>query len=433
MNMLTAVNSQLIFVVSDDVDARSYLEMALRCEGFGVESIEDIHETLQYLRNGDAFCAVLLDISSDKDDGLRVLRAIRGNECNLPVVVLSSSVPCGVVVQAMRAGASDFLTKPVNPETLQRALSNISTDSESLERSPGLARHDVYVGASPNLRLIHKLLLPVAWSDAPVLIQGETGVGKEVLARQLHARSRRAHRPFFKISCAALPLEMAKSELFGYERSAFTGSAFRRTQGVFELADGGTLLLDEIGDMDFKLQAKLLEVLQDREFQRTGGKESVRVDVRVIAATHRDLERGISAGKFREDLYYWLNVVRLCVPPLRELREDIVPLTKFLLKKHCRQPLPEITPKLQNALLEHDWPGNIRELENLVRKFSILRNADVIALDLTTRATRRTFVEAGADLIEPTSGEQTYANSRRSRRKRRPPITRPKRRRSLRH
>jgi two-component system response regulator AtoC len=389
--MLPAVNSPVVLVVSDDVDALSYLEMALRCEGLSVEAIEDSQDALQYLRNAVPICAIFLDISSAKNDAMQILRAIRRIERNLPVVVLSSNVPSGVVVEAMRAGASDFITKPIDPGTLRRALSNIftSAESESPARGTGWAPNEAYFGSSPKMRSIHKLLGPVAWSEVPVLIQGETGVGKEVLARQLHARSRRAHKPFLKLNCAALPSELANTELFGYERGAFIG-AVQRTPGVFELADGGTLLLDEIGDMDFKLQARLLQVLQDREFQRLGGKETVRVDIRVIAATHRDLEMAISAGKFRQDLYYWLNVVTLAVPPLRELREDIFPLTEFLLKKHCREPLPEITPRLQKPLLEYDWPGNVRELENLVRKFAILRNADAIASDLTARAKRRT-------------------------------------------
>ena len=326
--MLAAVNSQVVLVVSGDAEVRSYLEVALRCEGFGVEAIEEHEEALQYLRNGAPICTVLLDISSSRNDGLQVLRAIRGIERNLPVVVLSSDVPSGVVVEAMRAGASDFLTKPINPETVQRALSNIFKDpgTEFPARRTGVAQHQTYLFSSLNMRSIHKLLPAVGWSEAPVLIHGETGVGKEVLAKQLHALSRRAHKPFFKLNCAGLPSELAESELFGYERGAFI-VAVQRTPGMFELADGGTLLLDEIGDMDFKLQARLLQVLHDREFQRLGGKETVRVDIRVIAATQRDLELAISAGKFRPDLYYWLNVVTFYVPPLRELREDIVPLT----------------------------------------------------------------------------------------------------------
>ena len=405
--MLAAVNSQIILVVSDDPEARNYLEMALRCEGFGVEAVEHNQEALQYLRNGAPVCALLLDISSGEGEGVQGLRAVRGIDRNLPMVALSSDVSSGVVVEAMRAGASDFLSKPVSPEALQRALTNLFADPpiEAAAQGTAPALNEAYLGSSPNLRSIHKLLPPVAWSEAPVLIQGETGVGKEVLARQLHALSRRSHKPFFKLNCAALPSELVESELFGYERGAFTG-AFQRKPGMFELADGGTLLLDEIGDMDFKLQAKLLQVLQDHEFQRLGGKEAVRVDVRVIAATHNDLEAAISAGKFRQDLYYRLNVVTLYVPPLRELRDDIVPLTEFLLRKHCRDPLPEITPELERALLNHDWPGNVRELENVVRKFAILRNAEAIARDLTTRATRRTFTGAAAGVGEAIAAAQ---------------------------
>jgi two-component system response regulator AtoC len=405
--MLAEVNSQIMLVVSDDSEVRSYLEMALRCEGFGVESTEDDEEALRCLQTGVPICAVLLDMSLAKRDGLQVLRDIRGLERHLPVVAMSSNVSSGAVVEIMRAGANDFLTKPVSPDALQRALSNIfaGPSLESLRPEPAVSLSEAYLGSSPNMRSIHKLLPPVAWSEAPVLIQGETGVGKEVLARQIHSLSRRAHKPFFKLNCAALPSELVESELFGYERGAFTG-AFQRKPGMFELADGGTLLLDEIGDMDFKLQAKLLQVLQDHEFQRLGGKETVRVDVRVIAATHNDLEKAIVQDQFRQDLYYRLNVVSLYVPPLRELREDIVPLTEFLLRKHCSDPLPEITPQLREALLNHDWPGNVRELENVIRKLSILRNPDVIARDLLSRAARRALLQA-PDLAPKTSSQST--------------------------
>ena len=213
-------------------------------------------------------------------------------------------------------------------------------------------------------------------SRAPVLIQGETGVGKEVLARQLHAYSPRAKRRMLKLNCAALPSELVESELFGYERGAFTG-AFQKKPGMFELADGGTILLDEIGDMDFKLQAKLLQVLQDSEFQRLGGKDTIRVDVRVIAATHCDLEKRIADDRFREDLYYRLNVVSLSVPPLRERKDDIIALADFFIRKHAEPgtAIAKIPPRLQELFLEYHWPGNVRELENLVRRFLIFPDA----------------------------------------------------------
>jgi two-component system response regulator AtoC len=390
--MLAEVNSQIMLVVSGDPEVRAYLEMALRFEGFAVEVTEDDEEALRFLQTGGPISAVLLDMSLAKRDGLLVLRDIRALERHLPVIAMSSNPSSGAVVEIMRAGANDFLTKPVTPDGLQRALGNVfqGSSAESLRPEPTVSLNEAYLGSSASMRSIHKLLPPIAWSEAPVLIQGETGVGKEVLARQIHSLSRRAHKAFFKLNCAALPSELVESELFGYERGAFTG-AFQRKPGMFELADGGTLLLDEIGDMDFKLQAKLLQVLQDHEFQRLGGKETVRVDVRVIAATHNDLEKSMTQDKFRQDLYYRLNVVSLYVPPLRDLRDDIVPLTEFLLKKHCAEPLPEITAQLRQALLTHDWPGNVRELENVIRKFAILRSPDAIARDLMTRATRRTL------------------------------------------
>jgi two-component system response regulator AtoC len=228
-----------------------------------------------------------------------------------------------------------------------------------------------------------------------VLIQGETGSGKEVLAREIHGRSRRAKKPFLKLNCAALPSELVESELFGYERGAFTG-AFQKKPGMFEMADGGTLLLDEIGDMDFKLQAKLLQVLQDQEFQRLGGKETIKVDVRVIAATHRDLEKAIVDRAFREDLYYRLNVITLVVPSLRDRKEDVIPLAEFLLKKHAVPGTPPqaITPALKQALLAHAWPGNVRELENVIRKLIILKDPDGVARDLRAKATRKAAVES---------------------------------------
>ncbi len=212
----------------------------------------------------------------------------------------------------------------------------------------------------------------LAASDVPVVLQGETGAGKEVLAREIHARSRRGSRPFVKINCAAVPFELLESELFGYERGAFTG-ALAGKPGKFELADGGTILLDEVGDMDAKLQAKLLHVLQDGEFQRLGGTETIRVDVRVLAATHRNLREEIRTGRFREDLYYRLNVVTLRVPPLRERRDEILPLARYFLARHAgpNRAIPILGGVLEQALLSHSWPGNVRELENLMRRFLV--------------------------------------------------------------
>jgi two-component system response regulator AtoC len=228
---------------------------------------------------------------------------------------------------------------------------------------------------------VNALLERVGGSDVPVLLRGETGVGKEVLARRLHEQSKRAGRPFLKLNCAALPSELVESELFGYERGAFTG-ALKNTPGKFEMANGGTILLDEIGDMDFKLQAKLLQVLQDKEFLRLGAKDTCRVDVRVMAATHCNLEEAIEAARFREDLFYRLNIVEVHVPPLRERKDEILTLSEFFLQKYAPNESPEIPASLQQALVEHDWPGNVRELENVIRKFLVFRSVEMIVADL---------------------------------------------------
>jgi two-component system, NtrC family, response regulator AtoC len=375
--------NQIILVADDEPEVRRYLETALRCAGYGVELAGDGEEVLSFLQAGMPVSVVLLDVIMPKRDGMEVLREIRTSGRNLPVVMLSGAATPGMIVEAMRAGAHDFLDKPVSHESLQRVLGSIFgvPDPEPAQlTAPPPGDVVFFASACPAMREMQSMAEAVAWSEASVLIQGETGSGKEVLARYLHSRSPRAHQPFIKLNCAALPSELVESELFGYERGAFTG-AFQHKPGMFDLANNGTLLLDEIGDMEFRLQAKLLQVLQDHKFQRLGGKETVQVDVRVIAATHNDLEKSIASGTFRQDLYYRLNVVSLCVPPLRERRQDIVPMAQFMLQRHSASDTPEvqITPVLEQALLLYDWPGNVRELENVMRKLLVMRDPDLIA------------------------------------------------------
>jgi two-component system response regulator AtoC len=267
-------------------------------------------------------------------------------------------------------------------------------------RESGTRSEEACIASSSWSKKLDLFLRQVGSSEVPVLLQGETGVGKEVLARQLHTCSPRAKKPLLKLNCAALPSELIESELFGYERGAFTG-AFRSSPGKFEAANGGTILLDEIGDMDFKLQAKLLQVVQDGEFLRLGGAEVCRVDVRVISATHCDLEQAIVDGRFREDLYYRLNIIRIEVPPLRERKEEILPLAQFFIKKHLKPgdvPL-EISSGVKQTLLAHSWPGNIRELENVIRKMVVLRRPELVVEELRRTAIRRpTTIVRGASL-----------------------------------
>jgi two-component system response regulator AtoC len=391
--MQQANTGQTVLLAEDEPEVRNYLEMALRGQGYAIETADDGEEALEILGNNPRISAVLLDIVMPRLDGLETLREIRKTNSSIPVIMVSGASSPLNVVDAMRNGANDFLGKPVNHSDLRKALRSMlepkTPVTASVDAAPLPIGKNIFFGDNSQMKEIHALLPQIGWSDAPSLILGETGVGKEVLARELHAHSPRCKKPFLKVNCAALPSELVESELFGYERGAFTG-AFQKKPGMFELADEGTIFLDEIGDMDFKLQAKLLQVLQDQEFQRLGGKETVRVDVRVIAATHKDLQKAMDEETFRSDLYYRLNVINVAIPPLRERKDDIPRLADFLLQKHSQgNPVPPIPPVLRDALVNYSWPGNIRELENIMRKLAILRNPDAVVRELTASAARQ--------------------------------------------
>jgi two-component system, NtrC family, response regulator AtoC len=378
-----------ILVGDDDPEVRRYLAMALRYHGFQVEFAEDGIEVVEYLRRNEGrVSALLLDILMPRMDGMQALRELRLFNRALPVIVLSCATSPTHVVEAMKSGATDYLVKPVTHEELCGALAKVLNGDWKQRQpppqdSPGTVKNGAFFTGTNRSRALEAFLQKVGPTDAPVLIQGETGTGKEVVARYLHSHSKRANKPFLKLNCAAVPSELIESELFGYERGAFTG-AFQKKAGIFELADGGTLLLDEIGDMDFRLQSKLLQVLQDQSFQHLGGKETIHVNVRVLAATHRDLERAIAEGKFREDLYYRLNVICIHVPPLRERQDEIMPLAEFLLRRHLEtgSAPPALSPDLQRALMEYHWPGNVRELENIMRRYLILRDPNSLTSEL---------------------------------------------------
>jgi len=384
-----------ILVGEDELEVRRYFQMALKCLGYSVELAQDGDEVLSCLRaNRGEFDAVLLDIMMPNRDGFDTLCEIRKFDSELPVIMISGVTSPLKIVGAMKSGATDFLSKPVAHEDLQKAISRALGRCET-PFVPPAARvpaptTGIFLGSNQRMREIQAVVGQVGWSGAPVLIQGETGTGKEVLARELHARSPRAGKPFLKLNCAALPSELVESELFGYERGAFTG-AFQKKAGMFENADGGTLLLDEIGDMDFRLQAKLLQVLQDSSFQRIGGKETIKVDVRIMAATHRDLEQAIVERNFRDDLFYRLNVINIHLPPLRERKEDILPMAEHLTRKHAGKgpALSPFPPELKQAIMAYHWPGNVRELENFVRKLLIFKDFDAIARELQAKAARK--------------------------------------------
>lgn len=385
-------DGRTILVGEDELEVRGYLEMALRCLGYSVELAQDGDEVLLCLQSSRTnYAAILLDLMMPNRDGIDTLRQIRRINPNIPVIIVSGAHSTFNVVTAMKNGGTDFLCKPVSHQDLEKAIARAlaSQGTAAPLRNPAPATR-AFLGRNPRMKEIHSLVAQIGWSEAPVLIQGETGSGKEVIARELHLQSPRSSKAFLKLNCAALPSELVESELFGYERGAFTG-AFQKKAGMFELADGGTILLDEIGDMDVRLQAKLLQVLQDHEFQRIGGKETIKVDVRVMAATHRDLEKAIAEGNFREDLYYRLNVINVVLPPLRERPEDIISLAEFLMNKHITAggETPGIPPLLKEAMLAYPWPGNVRELENFVRKFLILKDAELLRRELLAKISRK--------------------------------------------
>src|SRR5271157_1136625 len=382
-------NGRTILLAEDDLEVRSYLETALRCQGYSIEVAQDGDEVVACLRAHQIpVSAVVLDVTMPRGAGVEALKEIRNLNGDIPVITISGAV------SALKMETNNSVPKPIRPEELCEALRTAfqtsSPGGPAPEPAPANGNKQILFGASPQMRELQAMIGQIGWSEAPVLIQGETGTGKEVLARELHARSPRAKKSLLKINCVALPSELVESELFGYERGAFTG-AFEKRPGMFTLASGGTILLDEIGDMDFKLQAKLLQVLQDQEFQRLGGKETIKVDVRVIAATHCDLEKAIAENHFRADLYYRLNVINIRVPPLRERREDIIPLSEFLLRKHtASDALPiQIPPALKELFLDYNWPGNVRELENMIRKFLVFRKAMSIEQELRRNLQQR--------------------------------------------
>ncbi|HEX9291820.1 MAG TPA: sigma-54 dependent transcriptional regulator [Anaeromyxobacteraceae bacterium] len=383
-----------ILVVEDDESTRSALCEYLVSAGYRVRSAATGGEGLAALQGQPEVEAVLLDLVMPDMDGFELLRRYREAEGRAAVVVLSGLSEAENVVKAMKFGAADYLPKPFDPAeldlVLRRALDSRApagaAPRASAETEPDPGAPPIMLSAA--MERVWELAHRVADTDVPVLLVGESGVGKDVVARRIHAMSHRAERPFVKINCAALPAELLESELFGHEKGAFTG-AHAEKPGKFELAHQGTIFLDEIGEMDPRLQAKLLQILQDEEFYRVGGKRSIRVDARVVVATNRDLEREIEGGRFREDLYYRLNVVTIRVPPLRERKEDIVPLARHFVEKYLRRykgGLDRIPDAVMERFHAYDWPGNVRELENLVRRLVVLKEPSMVLGELTPRA-----------------------------------------------
>jgi len=365
-----------VLVVDDDPAVRRAVGGLLRDEGYRVEEADSAARAFAALC-GDRPppAAVVLDIRMPGETGLQLMARLP-RPLPAPVIVLSGEASAGEAVEALRLGATDFVEKPPTAERLLTALKNALQLSElQLERErlvAALARPGNLVGEGPAMRQLRQTVAQVARSDALVLIQGETGAGKERVARALHEASGRRGR-LVAVNCAAIPSNLLESELFGHERGAFSGATARHL-GKFEQAQGGTLLLDEIGDMPLELQSKLLRVLEAREVERLGGTAPVKLDVRVLAATHQDLPSRVKDGRFRQDLYFRLSVFPLRVPPLRERAEDVLPLARaFAAELRGPGTALEVEPEAQAALEKHPWPGNVRELRNFVERVALLR------------------------------------------------------------
>src|SRR5213594_6148 len=366
-----------ILVADDEESIRWVLERACTQHGHRVVAVASGTDALQALRSG-TFDVALIDIKMPDLSGLEVLSRARAAEVDTLFIIMTAQNTMANAIEATKRGAYDYLTKPFDLEQVgllvARAmeLRRLTRDLEHL-RGELQQRHDLVIGRTPAMQEVYKVIGRVAPTDATALIEGETGTGKELIAKAIHYHSSRGG-PFVALNCSAIPNELLESELFGYERGAFTGAVERRI-GKFEAAAGGTLLLDEIADMPLALQAKLLRVLQEREFTRVGGRDAIRADVRIIAASNQDLEAAVRAGRFRDDLFFRLNVVRLTLPPLRDRRGDIPDLIQFFIDKFNRDlgtAIVGVSDDVRELLMRHTWPGNVRELENALLRAAVL-------------------------------------------------------------
>ncbi|HDI00318.1 MAG TPA: sigma-54-dependent Fis family transcriptional regulator [Firmicutes bacterium] len=402
-----------ILVIEDNETMLEGISRTLERMGHRVVGVPDGLQGLEVCRKGD-IDLVIADYRMQPMDGMEVLERVKRMDEDIDVVIITAYGTIELAVEAMKKGASDFITKPFSPDELKVRIDKVLEFRKARQRSQRLADENLYlrqeievqygemVGSSEKMRKVFEKIEKVARTDSSVIIYGESGTGKELVARALHYRSPRREGPFVKVNCAALAEGVLESELFGHEKGAFTG-AIRRKKGKFELANTGTIFLDEVGDIPPAIQVKLLRVLQEKEIERVGGEGPIKVDVRIVAATNRDLPKMVEEGKFREDLFYRLHVIPIYLPPLRERKEDIPELVRHFLRKKCAQlgrKVPEVDPKALELLMEYDWPGNVRELENVLERAIVLCEGDRIGpSDLPL------LVEREGDVLRVPEGE----------------------------
>jgi two-component system response regulator AtoC len=377
-----------ILVVDDEAIVRESLHDWLSDAGYHVLAAEDGPSALEIVKR-EKPGIVIADLVMPGMDGIELMRKAREIQPHIEVIIITAYGSIPTAIAAMKEGAYDYIEKPFCPERAELLIQKLAEHQGLVEenislrqRLEGYYRFENIIAKSSKMQRVIELIKIVAKSNATVLITGESGTGKELVARAIHAQSHRHSKSFVAVSCAALPESLLESELFGHEKGSFTG-AYAQKKGKFEFADGGTLFLDEVGEMSANVQVHLLRVLEEKEFTRVGGNELIKVDVRVISATNKDLRRAVEKGQFREDLYYRLNVVTIELPPLRERKEDIPLLAEYFLNRFSSENQKEITgfsPEAMESLLGYDWPGNVRELENAIERAVILAKDSIIAV-----------------------------------------------------
>ncbi len=378
--------AEKILVVDDELNMRLVLKALLNKEGYDVATASDGIEALKVLKAGGVQ-VVVTDLKMPKLDGVGLLERVIRDYPSTPVIIITAHGTIATAVDALKKGAFDYITKPFERDelknTIHKAIRTRRLNEEELLVSPDDVDRQGIIGSSEPMLKIYDTIKRVAPTTTTVLISGETGTGKDLIAYAIHRNSPRRDNPFVKINCAAIAENLIESELFGYEKGAFTGAVSTKP-GRFELADKGTLFLDEVGEIPKDMQVKLLTVIQDHEFERVGGLRTIKVDVRLIAATNRNLLQDVKDGRFREDLYYRLNVFPTHLPPLRERREDILPLTDYFIEKFngkLDRQVKHIDSRVQDVLVNYDWPGNIRELENFIERIVLMAGGDTITFE----------------------------------------------------
>jgi DNA-binding NtrC family response regulator len=374
-----------ILVVDDELNMRLVLKAMLKKEGYDVATAADGEEALRILKE-EKIAVVATDLKMPRLDGMGLLDRIMQDDPSLPVIILTAYGTVANAVDALKKGAFDYLTKPFEQDELKTVILKAIKTRQLGDRDLAAPSGDVdryrIIGSSSRMAEIHEIIRKVSPTTTTVLITGETGTGKELVARAIHRNSTRSEQPFIKINCAAIAENLVESELFGYEKGAFTGAVTTKP-GRFELAHRGTLFLDEVGEIPRDMQAKLLQAIQDQNFERVGGLKNISVDVRLIAATNRNLTQEVKEGKFREDLFYRLNVFPIHIPPLRERTEDILPLTAHFLEKFNRKLKKQVeclSPEVGDCLTAYPWPGNIRELEHLVERMVLMAEGPILTM-----------------------------------------------------